>query len=350
MTNYCCKICNYSTDRSNNYKIHIISKKHMNNMNNRLYTNNNNKVISNSFNMTKYDLICSNKTFANKKLANSNKVLLYSENINTHITENKLICENIKCEYCDSVFKTKKYVHNHYIKSCIKIPDKIKNRLIVKHNNNPRTKNKLALVVNTNYNSKIYNINNNISGNTINTTIDNSIDNSVTVNNKLKLNTFGNETLKHISDEKMNEIIKSDSSLMYLLCREISKIPENNNTFINTRKDLAFYLDEDETIKIDRIKQYIYKFCNKYMERMKQYILDNPEKFTQIGKNVFKDTYDIYFCIINKHNFDEMEQIEAEHEELIKKFVDDVKINLLNSNKVSKSYLDTIEKDFYKLT
>jgi hypothetical protein len=265
-----------------------------------------------------------------------------------------------ECEYCSQNYKYSKYLHNHQIKSCIKIPDKIKNRLIIKHNNNSRTKTKLPLIISTNNNSKIYNINNNISGNTINTS---TVDNSVNTNNEItnneitnntltsiKLNSFGNETLDHISDEKMNEIVKGDIELMHLLCQELSKIPANNNAFIDTRKNLAFYLDSNDRIKIERIKQYIFNFCNIYMERMKQYIFDNPDKFTQIAKNVFKDTYDIYFCIINRHNFDDMESIEKEHENLVKKFIDDVKINLINTNKVSKNYLDSIEKDFYKLT
>lgn len=150
------------------------------------------------------------------------------------------------------------------------IPDKIKNRLIIKHNKNPRTKHKLQLVNTNMSNSKIYNINN-ISGNTItsnNTSTSNNISNNIDninsinsndiTNNNFTLNTFSNQSLDHIPDEKMNAITKGDTSMMYLLCKEMTKLPENNNTFINTRKDLAYYFDDDKTIRIDRLKQYIY--------------------------------------------------------------------------------------------
>jgi hypothetical protein len=53
---------------------------------------------------------------------------------------------NYVCEYCGLKFNSNKHINRHYIKACIHIPDKIKNRLIIKHNSNPRTKNKLPLV------------------------------------------------------------------------------------------------------------------------------------------------------------------------------------------------------------
>ena len=42
----------------------------------------------------------------------------------------------------------KKCLHNHQLKSCTKIPDDIKNKLITKHNNKPENKpeNKLKLI------------------------------------------------------------------------------------------------------------------------------------------------------------------------------------------------------------
>jgi hypothetical protein len=360
---YECNYCNYRTNITCNYIKHINTIKHLNN-------------IKTTINKELKDLKYDEHSKAPRSTLKHSKALRSTQgpkfvSISNNISNNSDIgnCNELKCEYCKQIFKNKRTIHKHQLKSCIKISDNIRNRMIIKHNDNAKTKHKLQLV-NTNIsNSKIYNINNNISGNTItsnNTStannistsnnISNNIDNINSINsnditnNNFTLNTFSNQSLDHIPDEKMNEIAKGDTSMMYLLCREMAKLPENNNTFINTRKDLAYYFDDDKTIKIDRLKQYIYKFCNKYMERMKQHILDNPNKFTQISKNVFKDTYDIYFCVINKNNFENMDKIEAEHEAMIKQFVDDVKINLINSNKVSRKYLDSIEKDFYKLS
>ena len=64
---------------------------------------------------------------------------------NTSNNSNTIINDCIKCEYCNKKFKNNKCLHNHHLKSCIKIPDEIKHRLINKHNKNPRTKIKLVI-------------------------------------------------------------------------------------------------------------------------------------------------------------------------------------------------------------
>jgi hypothetical protein len=51
----------------------------------------------------------------------------------------------IKCEYCNKKFALLRTLHKHHLKSCIKIPDEFRNRLIIKHNKNPRTKIKLVI-------------------------------------------------------------------------------------------------------------------------------------------------------------------------------------------------------------
>lgn len=246
--------------------------------------------------------------------------------------------QNYECEYCRFIFNSSKNIINHQIKNCIKIPDNIKNKLIANHNKRKNTLHKLENIDITSKNSKIINIQNNIQQNIGNTT-----------NNTIQLNKFGEESIAHIPTEKLNEILHGNKELMSLFCKELYKDENNKNMYIDTRKNLAFYLDKDNKISISRVNNCIYTFCNIYMKRMKQLIVDEPDKFERLNKLVFQDTYDMFYCTINETNIDDIENVEREHRELLSKFTDDVKIALLNSNKVSKDYLDTIKKDFYKI-
>ena len=78
---------------------------------------------------------------------NSNKDLRTL--INNHNNDNVKNTDNDNdcvCEYCNKSFKHVRSINYHYIHTCIHIPDKIKNRLIIKHNSNKNTKTKLPLV------------------------------------------------------------------------------------------------------------------------------------------------------------------------------------------------------------
>jgi hypothetical protein len=246
---------------------------------------------------------------------------------------------------------------NHYIKACIHIPDKIKNRLIIKHNSNPRTKTKLPLVETVIKENKIITNNpnnshntNNVIGNTLNTNShNNTVNNIQNNNNSFILNPFGKETLDHISDEDLNEIISSPDNIIGLFKEKLDLIPENNNSYVDTRRSLAFYHDKENNIKIDRLHDYLVKFCDMYMEVLKKMTEDTPERFNRIKKLVFEDTYNIYFCVINKDNFDDMEYIEQKHRELTSIFNAKLKVALLNSNMKSKANLTNISKDFNKI-
>jgi hypothetical protein len=79
-------------------------------------------------------------------------------------------------------------------------------------------------------------------------------------------------------------------------------------------------------------------------------IKDNPERFGDINIKRFEDTYDIYTCKITEDNFDEMEYIESQHHELIKKFFEDLVMVNLNNNIQSKTLLEQHSPDFNKLT
>jgi hypothetical protein len=312
MTNYKCNICNYTTNKSSNYTKHLKTNKHLNNINN-TYNNNIYKVSPD--NSPLLPITPDNSPLLPKVVNNDNS-------------------PDYLCDYCKTNFKSSKHIIRHQIKSCLHIPDKIKNRLIIKHNSNPKTKNKIPLVETVQNANKI--INNNNLG---------------TINNiNITLNPMGEETIDHIPDEELNEILKADHNMMYQLKNAMALVPANNNVYLNLRTKMLFYIDKHGEIRVTKISQYNAEFCYMWMNKINKLIQDNPERFGDINIKRFEDTYDIYSCRITQDNFDEIEHIEKSHHELINKFFEDLVMVNLNNNIKAKSLLSQHSPDFNKLT
>jgi hypothetical protein len=319
MTMYKCNICNYNTKRMNDYTKHLKTNKHLNNINNTYNNNNDNTNIIIHKNPQISTNISKNPQFSiigDEKGVNS-----------TNINDNK-------CKYCSKIFKSNSSMKYHYLKTCLEIPDKIKNRLIIKHNNHKSTKHKLPLVETVQNANKI--INNNNLG---------------TINNiNITLNPMGEETIDHIPDEELNEILKADHNMMYQLKNAMALVPANNNVYLNLRTKMLFYIDKNNEIRVTKISQYNAEFCYMWMNKINKLIQDNPERFGDINIKRFEDTYDIYSCRITQDNFDEIEHIEKSHHELINKFFEDLIMVNLNNNIQSKSLLTQHSPDFNRLT
>lgn len=327
---YDCKYCNYKTEFKQNYIKHLNTKKHLKRKieHKDSLENTNSKIYP----------ILPDFTRIYPQIPARFQKSIKQRSITPNVMENE--DKNLYCEYCFKTFLTNKHITSHHIKSCLLIPDVIKNKLILKHNSNPRTQNKIPMVDIIQKPNKIINNMYTNNGNINNV-------NSTTITN-IKLNPFGEESIDHISDEKLNEIIKADSEIMYLLCQEISKVDANHNAYIDTRKNLAYFIDKNSDIKITRIKTYITQFCNLWMEKMKLLQQLYPSKFTSHNKLLFNDTYDMYTCKITKDTMDDMEYIEKHHKELLNKYTDDVNIALINTNKKSKELLELVKQDFNK--
>jgi hypothetical protein len=147
----------------------------------------------------------------------------------------------------------------------------------------------------------------------------------------------------------MNEIARGDKDLMNMLCESVFENVENINSYLDIKNCLAFFLDDNRKIKIERLKKFIDNFCSIYMNKMKNYIRNNPEEFEEHTRKIFEDTFNIFICLINRHNIRYSDEIEEAHKTLINKYNDDVKLNMIRNNKQGKQNLDTIESDFFKL-
>jgi hypothetical protein len=315
---YKCNYCNYTTNIVCNYKKHLLCKKHINNVN--IYK------IDNTINEPN---ILHNNLKISSNIQKNTKIHIIDDQSN----DNDII-DNNKCKYCLKTFKNPNSIKYHYLQTCIEIPDKIKNRLIIKHNKHKSTKNKIPLVETVQKANKIVNYNN-----------------LGTINNiNVNIKPMGEESIEHISYEKLNEIIKADYDMMLLLKNAMSLDPSNNNVYLNLRTKMLFYVDKDNKIRVTKISQYNAEFCYTWMNKISKMIKDNPERFGDINIKRFEDTYDIYTCKITEDNFDEMEYIESQHHELIKKFFEDLVMVNLNNNIQSKTLLEQHSPDFNKLT
>mgnify|MGYP000630983611 CR=1 FL=1 len=316
MTIYSCNKCNYTTTKSSNYTKHINTNKHINNINIHRIDNsiNGNTIFHNNL-----------KISSNKNKNREFSIMEWHNSVNIYTNQ---------CKYCLKNFKNQNSIKYHYIHTCIEIPDKIKNRLIIKHNNHKSTKHKIPLVETVQKANKIVNYNN-----------------MGTINNiNVNIKPMGEESIEHITDERLNEIIKADHNMMLLLKNDMALNPSNNNVYLNIRTKMLFYVDKDNKIRVTKISKYNTEFCYMWMNKINKIIQDSPDKFGDINIKRFEDTYDIYTCKITNENFDEMDYIEKQHHELINKFFEDLVMVNLNNNIQSKSLLEQHSPDFNKLT
>jgi hypothetical protein len=200
MTVFKCNFCQYTTTKSSNYTKHIQTNKHK--LNIELYKN-------------------ANKTY--------------------------------KCEYCNGTFKTQRYLHKHQLKSCTKIPDDIKNKLITKHNNNPKTKpdNRIELIPLIN-NGKDNGSKDNGGGKNklikleqIN--LDNINQNNIhTVYNYkyLKILEASNEDISHITYDDKVKIFNSGLNFYTIYQNLLYNNPSNLNVaIVNKRIEMLSYIE-----------------------------------------------------------------------------------------------------------
>ena len=185
---YHCDYCNSTLLNLTNYKRHLLTKKHKNNIEKSNLQNNNN--INPIQPITTLE----------------NPIINSDDNNNTNNYKN--------CEYCKKKI-LKKHIRRHYINSCVKISDKMKNKYIILFNKNGNTKHKLNLVNNkpstivNNKPSSIVNIN------TVNNTINNPL-------NEQQIQSNINNNNKELIDKLLLDMNIS-TIITYLINKEINK-------------------------------------------------------------------------------------------------------------------------------
>jgi hypothetical protein len=275
MVKYNCKYCKYTTQRRSNYNKHIQTTKHK--LNIELYKN-------------------ANKTY--------------------------------KCEYCNGTFKTQRCLHNHHLKSCTKIPNDIKNKLITKHNNNPKTKpeNKIELIPlivngsnngcsknNSDGKNKLIKLEQ-INFNNIN------LDNVHTIGNYkyLKILEASNEDISHITYDDKVKIFNSGLNFYTIYQNLLYNNPSNLNVaIVNKRIEMLSYIEIDTyEIYIDvkdyvismiidsniiKIKQMYEEVVNELSEEVKTVFTKEINKFDNDNKSFIRRLKHLTYFKLNDY-------------------------------------------------
>jgi hypothetical protein len=300
-----CIYCNFITEKRSNYSRHLNTKKHISSV--KAYET---ETDGNRRKQTEID-------------GNRRKRLEYHNNSKNN---------NIQCKYCNKLINNSKNMRYHYINTCVEIPDKIKNKYIMKYNKNKKTKDKLELVEYNNRSSRIIN-------NTLN---NNNITNNI-INNKLIVNPVGEESIEHIKKERLLEILGSGDDMLKEFCKDLYSVNENLNLYLDLRYKLITFINEKNEIEIESMNRKLQKMVYIHMDRIKElkkkYINELPSK----GLMLFDETIKIYNCVINKNNMEDEMKIEKEHNELNFRLMDDMKASIILIKDKCKQVIDSIK-------
>lgn len=273
MPKYCCKICNYFTNKKCNYKKHLSTTKHIN------------RATIHDIKSSTIAMITGNHTNRDNNVAdlqNQNISQLSSinpnSNSNTHNIKsqvkvsksaNKLVIqESFKCEFCGQLFTKKTNLYRHRKKFCKKNPDKliekisnlekmseikdvihreellsvkeenldIREELIKEKEKNNKQPNN-GQPANNNGGQGNAAANNNINGN------HNNIN-----NNQIVVNNFPQANRNHVTDAQYLDAFKQPTNMipiLFKISRCDDNVPENYNMWLCNKKTREILVYED---------------------------------------------------------------------------------------------------------
>ena len=309
---YNCNYCNYKTNKLCNFKKHITTKKHQNNV-----------ILDKRKKLIRMDTNgLSNATNGLSNATNGHEINLEDENDNennintpncnilTKIDQENIILDklqkgkkhkNYDCIYCNTHIKEKKYLRKHLINNCLSVDSKLKDKLIEKHNSRKNTKHKIPIINNKNKCTTITNknSNNNITNNSNNTNTTNNTQNNLTINvsGMTEMNYVANETIDHLSKEERLNLLKSPLRIVELLCQSIYKNKANQNIYLhNKRKNTYKYLDNNTKKIVVGTKDSIIKgICNQNMYHIDNLFSDLQNEISAYTKKVIKNLLNKYY-------------------------------------------------------
>jgi hypothetical protein len=224
-------------------------------------------------------------------------LLLKKHSINVKISKYKKLSNDKKstlCVYCRKDFSTHGNMKIHQTKSCKSLKELIKEKELVENN----IKNiKENVVLKNNVKNKDNEKNAKIINNIVNNNITNNITNNINVD-KIVLNiiNFGEESLEHLTNDEIKEILNKQFTGFYKLIEKVhfnENKPEYNNVYIpNIRyKDAFVYKNNKWILKdrddvIDEIKDTKINLLDKKVTEMDEKMLISDK---------LKEKYDTFY-------------------------------------------------------
>lgn len=306
-----CKYCNYSTDNCQNYKRHLLTKKHINNDIN---------IISNTI---------------PKDTETSTQLLIYKDN--NDISYYTVVAGIYLCLYCNKKFKSNKHIKIHCINSCINIPTSTKNKLITKHNADKRTKQYLNIVDKNSQPIKTPTQNINYG------TLTNNIFN-------VNFNAVGKENLSNITQEERTAILSSGKHIMKEYLNYVYKNRDNINTLINIRTKTLTFINSNMDLETGDLNDYLDTLVDTHFDNINKLFYECKP---MLSESVRRSFYKIWEGVYNTYYYDNEEDHNIDgldfknpftHIKLFNSFMSHIQLKLLDVKYIAKDKLDKFLK------
>ena len=291
---YSCKTCEFTSKLRANYKRHLKTKKHIENI--KLITNSGAEHLrDHCFNSHKFNEPKMIQNEPNEPKMNQNEP-----------KKNKL--KKYKCNYCGTKFKTKPSMRRHIKHRCKDIINNntdykiniIRKQLAKERKQFEKEKNKLYRQIEM--------------------LIEKAGDTTIT-NNNIMLNNFGDEDTSYITDNLMDKLLMSPGTMLPNLMKLIhfhDDHPENKNLRITNKRSKYMKVFKGDEWKLDKKEIVIDNILDTQYEVLEGYY---GEKGMQKLNKDHKKRFETY-----------IESIENEDEETIRNVKDLIELTIVNNS------------------
>ncbi len=197
------------------------------------------------------------------------------------------------------------------------------------------------------------NTTNNNHGNTTNNnhgTINNNTENNLSTNNNLTLNQsiqinpLGQETLDHISEDRIISILKKGLGAVPALFEAIIEKPENMNTYISDKRNKKVtYKDRDGKITIGDLKRIVNVMATDNIDRIDVFLDKYHDKLSKKDKTILRLLDAQGFVLPGEEPDEDNPQDEAEidkyHVRCEERIIDILELNKGRMSKRLKQYI-----------
>ena len=273
MTFYTCELCNYTTKLKGDYNRHLKTKKHGNNVKHNeilekeltLMTTNDHKMTTNDHKMT----------------TNDHKI---SENLPKKL--------DFICDYCNKKFSTHPHKRRHELHYCKDNPNLIERLL--------NEKDKQIIKIEKDKNNEIEKLEKRVDkltdkiGNTTIHNHTNNIQNNNNNNNNIKINSYGNEDLSHITDMfKTNLLCNGPYGAIPKMIEAIhfnKDKPENNNIKLPNLNKKILKVKQGDSWNYKQKDIILYDLIDsKYLMLDEHFnLIVNGDKLSKYKKDIYK--------------------------------------------------------------
>ncbi len=182
---------------------------------------------------------------------------------------------------------------------------------------------------------------------TINNNTENNLstNNNLTLNQNIQVNSFGSETLDHISEDRIISILKKGLGAVPALFEAILENPENMNAYISDKRNQKVtYKNRDGKIAIEDLKRIANMAATDNIDRIDVFLDKYHDKLSKKDKTILRllDAQGFVFPGEEQDEEDSM-QDEAEfdkyHERCEERIIDLLEVNKKRMSKRLKQYI-----------